>query len=492
LKSLIKILVATSAVILFVLAIAPNSFAQEIASKSHLTTETFRLHLNSEPTTLSPFLQKNSNAGYLMQNVFGTLVKVNHGRIEPGLASCKYKDSKLIECKIKPEAKYADGSKILAEDFARTLNAFADPKVKALRADLVEPIEKVISKSDKLTLQLKRADSEFIFNLASTLLIPLKKLEFPAIENFNEMPFSGAYKINKWEKKNSIVLTGPGHPNIELLFVGEDTVALQMYESGQLDFLRRLPTLFIPKFKSRKDYFAIPQFRFDYIGFSGSLKSNKELRKALSESIDYKEFQELYFARPRPGCPGIPDSLFSKKPCLNSTKMNKKFQDQPTLDFSFSRQGGDDHKRTAEWLQSQWLSKLGIQVNIHQLDNKVFVNQLEAGQMTIFRKGLAPERPTCLAVLENFLPGSLENYLDIHDDRFVKTVTAMQTAHESKKKILCTKAVTWLLDQYLMIPTGPIDFIILVQPKWTGWHLNELNQLDLSRLKISSTKNSKL
>ena len=426
-----------------------------------------------------------------MQNVFGTLVKVENGKIKPGLATCKYNDSQTIECKIKATAKYADGTPVLAADFARTLQAFADPKVKALRSDLVAGIANTRSKDRLLKIELKQPDPELIYNLASTLLIPLKKIDFPNIENFSEMPFSGPYKISKWEHSNSILLTGPDRPNVEFLFVNEDSVALQMYESGKLNMLRRLPTLFIPKYKSRPDFFAITQFRFDYIGFAGELKKNKELRKALSDSLDYQAFQDLYFAKPRPGCPGIPDNLFSpKKPCLSTNKVApKKYTIEAPLEFIFSRQGGDDHKRTAEWLQAEWSKKLGIQVDIHQLDNKVFVNRLEKGQMTIFRKGLAPERPTCLAVLENFLPGAFENYLDIHDDPFEKIVNQMKTASVSQKKKFCTKAMTWLLDQNLMIPTGPIDFIILVQPKWHGWKLNELNQLDLSGLKISSTKN---
>ena len=122
-------------------------------------------------------------------------------------------------------------------------------------------------------------NSEFLYNLANPLLSPSSDYEKAT---------SGPYELISWEPKHKITLRPnpyfslghPQRPNIEFYFVAEDTVALNLYEKNELDFLRRLPTLYIPKFKNRSDFFAIDQFRFDYYGFSPSLKDQPKIRWA--------------------------------------------------------------------------------------------------------------------------------------------------------------------------------------------------------------------
>jgi oligopeptide transport system substrate-binding protein len=50
-------------------------------------------------------------------------------------------------------------------------------------------------------------------------------------------------------------------------------------------------------------------------------------------------------------------------------------------------------------------------------------------------------------------------------------------------KKLCTDAIHILADENWIVPLGEIHFSLLVSPKFTGWKLNSLNQLDLTGLK---------
>ena len=138
-----------------------------------------------------------------------------------------------------------------------------------------------------------------------------------------------------------------------------------------------------------------------------------------------------------------------------------------------------------EWLQSQWLKNLQIKVQIEDLENKLFVQQLETNPPPIFRKGISLDRPTCSAALEAFREGDPENYLHIKDKVFQSDLRILRSTHsQSEKKKLCTKSIKYLIENHWIIPTGPIYFSLLVDPKWTGWKLNELNQLDLSELRL--------
>jgi oligopeptide transport system substrate-binding protein len=245
--------------------------------------------------------------------------------------------------------------------------------------------------------------------------------------------------------------------------------------------------LYIPTYRNRPDFFAVDQLRFDYIALH---IKDEATRQALAKSLTYSDLQKLYWAKSPPGCPGLSDKLYDGDLCLKTNipeaqklwKERKK--DFPRLEFQYSKQGGDDHQRGMEWVQSEWKKNLGASVELRGLENKIYLQSLEKKAPDIFRKGIAPERPTCLSAIESFESSSAENYLKFRSSRFDEIIRKMRLSDDVlSKKRLCTEALKLLLDPAWIIPTGPIYFSLLVRPEWSGWKLNELNQLDLSGLK---------
>ncbi|HMN70221.1 MAG TPA: peptide ABC transporter substrate-binding protein, partial [Bdellovibrionales bacterium] len=153
------------------------------------------------------------------------------------------------------------------------------------------------------------------------------------------------------------------------------------------------------------------------------------------------------------------------------------------LEMGFSRMGGDDIARGAEWFQGQWKRHLGLTVELQSEEQAVYLRQLKVKPPAIFRKGVSLDRPTCLAGLEVFTKGNPENYIRFEDAKYEELVNELRRAKgEGKRRIACRKAVEHLLFTRRLIPLGEMYFTILVDPLYTGWDLNELNQLDLSRL----------
>lgn len=480
------------------------------------TPQVFRLHLVSEPVSLKPWEQKNSNGAYLLGQVFGTLLKYQDHELKPSIAEkCEFKKPLLLVCTLNPKASFSDDSPITAQDFEKSFKEFLKPQNQAFRADLLFPIKNAeayftgkaeisqvgIKAKDKfhLEFQLAKEDPEFVYNLTSHLLTPLKSLEIPSNASASQMITSGAYKILSWEPQKKIKLQHLRRPEVlvEFIFVTEDAVALNLYEKGELQFLRRLPTLYIPKFKDRPDFKEADQIRFDYIGFGPELKDFPEVRKALSESIDFQELNKILFTKGSFGCPGfLPVEQSSTCVHFNPELQNSKAQPKvwpknlPHLKLSFSKLGGDDIKRTMEWIQTEWKKRLGLQVELEQVENKIFVEQLKTQPGPIFRKGLSPERPTCWASLSSFAEGAPEDYLKIREPEFVKLLTKLKKSIPKPVQYHknCEETLKYLIDHHLLIPTGPIHFTLLAKPEWTGWSLNDLNQLDLSELKNKSTK----
>ncbi|NQZ18698.1 MAG: peptide ABC transporter substrate-binding protein, partial [Bdellovibrionales bacterium] len=215
------------------------------------------------------------------------------------------------------------------------------------------------------------------------------------------------------------------------------------------------------------------------------------LRKAMSLAIDYDEFKVLLQALGRPGCPSIPPQWMDRTPCysldLNEAKKILSKIPQELLQKSFklkvSQMGGLDIKKQAEFLQSQWRKNLGLNIEIDQVEQKAYLNELRSKTPDIFRKGVGIDRPTCLSALETFASDGQQNYMKIKVRKYDELLNQLAIANDkTKKKSLCRQGVEYLMNKNLIIPLGEIHFSILAQPKYEGWSINSLNQLDLSQL----------
>lgn len=491
-------------------------FASTVFSAGEQPGETFRLHLSNEPSTLDPHQQKSSASSYLLQNLYRNLfVYDNDKGLVPDLGeNCKRESPLVLVCKLKKGLQWSDGSALTAEDFLKAYQRVLDPKEASPRADLLFKIKNApaIYKGQKkidtlgitapnsttLRFEFEEKDPDFEYNLASFLLSPVKNTLKPG-QKASELVVNGPYKIADWISGQKIQLINNSkynlgnsqkRPLVEFLFVNEDSVALQLYEKDQLSFLRRLPTLYIPKFKTRADFHWIPVVRFDYIGFGPALKGAPNVREALALSLNYKELQKIFSSEGVPGCPGIPNNWMTEELCYSfdakkAKDLLAKEKTRPqNLKLMYSSLGGEDHRRATEWMQSQWEKNLGLKVQLLLRENKVFLNELQQNPPTLFRKGVAPDRPTCLATLETFADWSPENYIQLKDPEFqdlLKKISEASNAGPDQRK-LCTQAVRFLMDRHLLIPLGSIHFAILAKQKFVGWRLNSMNQLDLAGL----------
>ncbi len=496
---------------MLVLGISSTSISQ--------SPSTFRFHLISEPASLKPWEQKNSGSGYLLTQVTAALMTYQDHKLSGNLAQkCEFKKPKLIKCTLRKNLKWSNGKPLVAQDFVRSFQSMLSPKNKGFRADLLFPIAnafkvfkgelqpkdlKVKAPAERvLEITLESADSEFLYALANPLTAPIPATALPNVTDLRVKPnlwlSSGPYQIQEWTPQQKVVLKNNPHfwkkknrPTLEILPITEDSVALNLYEKGELSFLRRLPALFTAKYKDRPDFYEIHQIRFDYFGFANRWNDRPVVRRSIARALPYSDLQALYFAKGAPGCPGLPENLTTEQVCVTYDPVEAQsewspLKDKPRkIELAYSRQGGDNHQRTAEWIQAELKKNLGLQIEVSGLENQIFLEKLEKSTPDLFRKGIAPERPTCLSALENFSTGNAENYIQFSDPRFDEILKTMrESSSEKQKQKLCTEALHLLIDPYWIIPTGPIHFTILMSPQWTGWKLNELNQLDLSELEM--------
>lgn len=430
----------------------------------------------------------------------------NGGKIEAGfLKPCTSSDFKTWSCEFQKGLKYSDGSELKPQDFIDHLKKALSPETASSLAPQLFEIkgakelfkrEKKVQLGIKLTnyhrvvFDLTEPNSEFPLKLINPLLSPFKEAAGLIIG-------TGAFSISEWKKGEIIRLKPnlhykyghPDRPSLEVIFQAEDHIALKLFENQELSFLRRLPTLFFKKYEKSALFHRVSQVRFDYFGFAKTWPLHQ--RKFLAENLPYKMMGELLNAPPRPGCYSLPPQWTQGPICYpeGTTIPEKDFLTSKSLTFS---QNVDDTKRLLEWLQGFLKAQWRWDLRLEGLENKTFLDRVEKRQTEFFRKGLAPDRPSCLAILENFLPSAAENFIDYDNLEFQKTLKELKVNSQEKHRVsLCRKALEILKNDYVLIPTGPIDFAILVDPKWIGWSLNEINGLDLSQLHLKAKSSTK-
>lgn len=508
--------------ILLIIAFSAFAPSSQGADGPAITPRRFKFHLINEPSSLRPWEQKNSSSSYLLSQIVGTLLTYQDKKLSGNLAEkCFFKKPTLVQCDLKKNLKWSNSKPLTALHFVKAFQNFVDPKNKAPQAEILFGVKnaksiflgqlppeklgveaKTSPASSSLFIKLEEPDIDFLYNLSNSLLAPLPDEGLPSIDELKKSPkswiSSGSYMISSWNAPEQVLLSPNTEywkknqrPPLEISVIGEDSVALNLYEKDELDFLRRLPTLLIPKYKDRSDFFQIEQYRFDYIGFSPKFRENLPLRRSIGLSINFKELQNLFHSPGLPGCPGVPSHLVDKEECLQfdlveaSSEWSNLKNKPNKIEIIYSKQGGDDHRRSMEWLQSELKKNLKLNSEASSMDNQIFLERLSQKPGDVFRKGLAPSRPTCSSALKAFQANNPENFIQFSDPKYETLISQLgRTENLNKRKKLCSEAIHILLKDYWLIPTGPIHFTLLAKSEWKNWKLNELNQLDLSELEL--------
>lgn len=498
---------------LFIAFLLPSALAKS-------PPDIFRFHVSSEPASLDPSRLESSEANYLFHNLYRGLYRWSSsaGLVADGARECSRPEQLRIVCTLDPAATWSDGVGVEAEHYVRAFRHLVAPTSKSLGVELlgnvVGALEAFSGKMPvtrlgvtalgrhRLEIRLKRPDPDFLYKLTSPLLVPIRSERFPERDQAAQHIYNGPYQIEAWEigkrirlRPNPRYLRGAKtRPKAEVLIIDEDATALTLYENGRLTFLRRLPSALIAKYKARPDFKQVPVARFDYIGFGPEMKTQPRAREALALSLDFEELRRVYDALGVPGCPSLPEHYMDEVPCLRLdaarakrawSEVPREFRDKRRV-FAFSKLGGDDTKKAAEWAQQQWSRRLEARVDLQQTEQALFLRTLRESAPPIFRKGVGLDRPTCLAALETFAAGGAENFLRLEIPAYQGIIERLHRATtEMERKRLCTEGIRLLIADHWLIPLGRIHFSLLASPAFTGWTLNDMNQLDLAELRSS-------
>ena len=408
-----------------------NELAQE---------QVFRKNNGSDPGTLDPHRAEGVPASNVLRDLYEGLVsEAANGDYIPGVAESWSisEDGKTYRFKIREEATWSNGDKVVAEDFVFSLRRSVDPKTLSNYSSMLYPIKNardvvlgklptdmlsVSAENEKtLVIELEEPTPYFISLLTHSTTYPVHP---PSVKEYGtsftrpeNMISNGAFTLKDWRIQDYILLErnekywdNPSTTLSQVYYYPLDNpdASLRRYRANELDFTDTTPSEQLPWIKKNlKDELKItPYFGSYYYGFNNSkppFKDNPELRMALSLAVNRTIITDIVL-----GAGQIPAFTFvppvkqyqGKQPEWAKLTQEEReglarelftkagYSDANPLRIEIIYNTSENHKRVALAVTSMWKKVLGVETKLRNQEWKVFLETRRLQEETeVFRGG---------------------------------------------------------------------------------------------------------
>ncbi|GAU76272.1 peptide ABC transporter substrate-binding protein [Fusibacter sp. 3D3] len=410
------------------------------------------------------------------------------------------------------DLKWSDGEPVTAGDFEYAFKRLLNPETGSSQCDIFDRVSGAIAyysgenadaesvgikATDDKTLEmtLTQADPFFIEHIAEGInFYPLRK---DYVGKYAEGYGSGAesfigcgpFILSEWVQGASITLEKNENywdadkiklTKVTELIVGDENTRVGMYDLGDVDELysiSKTQTLNYPDYGSKS---GGTLQHLVYMSSEGSLLSNKNLRLALSHSIDR---QAIVTALSAPGTE-VTDRMIDPTSTLNGESIAEKYPastgipangdvekakaylndalaemnlssvaDLQTINYVCL--DSSSHKAYAEALQARWADTLGVDVEINIMPVPQAIGALLSGEFDIFLNGMgtgvSPDTLLSNYTFDganNYAKWNNQAYSDLIEAQFIETDInkRLETLQKAEQLFLNESPVTplWL------------------------------------------------
>lgn len=476
-----------------------------LASAPPAAAEALHRGLGPAPDSIEPHRAQGLSAFNLLRDLHeGLLTRDAHGRPVPGLAQAwtVSSDRRSWTFTLRPEARWSDGTPILAEDFVRGWRHVLDPASASPTAAWLEDVVEVDAPApDRFLVRLRRPLPWFEELLTLPPTLPLAP---PGPHRY-----SGAFRLERSVPGSRFELSrNPHHHDADAValdrvvwHVTEDAGAemarfrageLQITEAvplGRLEWLQRElgPALRISPY--------LGSFFLVYNLDRAPLGRVPELRRALSLAIDRdilvnRVLGSGELAAERllpPGLPGWPDPQRDPRPFADrvaearSLLSEAGYGPRRPLEVELRFNSSLSHRRMGAAVAAMWKQHLGVVTRQVTEEWKVFVTNRRQGRITeIVRGGWIADWADPGNFLGLFHSQSPLNYAFFRDPAFDALLDRAADLDPAARLPLLIEAEQHLLDRHVIIPLYFYVSRHLVDPRVHGWEDNVMD-IHLSR-----------
>ena len=485
-----------------------------------------------EPESLDPALIESVAASNILIDLFEGLTALdNHSRVVPGVAqSWQQTDATTWVFKLRRNAAWSNGEPVTAQDFVYGWHRLVDPKNAAalgstMGAYVLNGVAVTQGKLPVTALGVRAVDASTLevktpgplpflpILLADAQFSPTPRA---VVEKFGKdwtkpgnMVSNGAYVLKDWQVNSKVVVEkNPKYwdaGNVSLtrvtyLAVEDSNADLKLYQSGENDFVQRLPAGTYESLKAQypKEMHnsAMIALRFYALNNTDPLLKDVRVRKALSMVIDREilsskitaDGQAPVYGLMVKGNEGADPLRYDwadwpmDKRVAEARRLLAEAGVKPGTRLKFAYNTSDYHKKMAIFTASEWKTKLGLDTELESMEYKVLIRRRQSADYQIARHAWIPGYADITGFLELVECGNDANdnkSCDKAADELIRQASA--SADPVRRKALMTQALRAEMDDYPLIPLLQMSTPRLVKP-WIGGY-DDANDQDSFRSK---------
>lgn len=462
---------------------------------------------------LDPQLDNSIASANVFQAINEGLIRNHAGKLQPGLAKSWNisKDGKTYTFHLR-DTKWSDGEPVTAQNFVDAFQRLLDPKTASPYAwagytvkngeeyntgKITDASKIGIKATDSKTvvITLKNPAAYFLGYTALDCFCPVrldlvKKYGTKFATSPETNVYTGPFLLKEWQHGDHATLVkNPNYWNknaiklqtVKVLMVKDTTTALNMYLSGQLDFVS------IPAQLS-ESYIKSGQAKVYMTGaddwFKINLKvpgkpwfNNLNFRKALNFAVNRDEYvkvatKNLYFPATRLTLPMVvgakggkydkecPINIYptsgnaaTAKKYLAAAMKTLKITDPKKITVDLKISDADVNVKMATILQDQLAKTLGITVTISQVTYKEMLADGVSGKYETIYAGWGPDYDDPMTYMELFESTNSNNSMSWKNSRYDALVeSARKETDKVKRQTLIYEAEKILVDEAPFIP----------------------------------------
>jgi oligopeptide transport system substrate-binding protein len=494
--------------------------------------QVFRVNNLAEPESLDPGLVTGVPEHRIISNLFEGLA-VNDPRDlspQPGMArSWSISKDGLTYTFTLRDAAWTDGKKVTAHDFVYAWERVLNPKTGAKYAQQLYYLKNgeeynkgrvtdfgqvgVKATDDKtLVVTLHAPTPYFLFLTTFYTLYPVPKWAIEAHGGDWVKPgkivSNGPFKLASWVPQRELVLEkNPAHwdaANTKLqkaVFIPTDDMntAYKQFLAGDSDWLTSVPPAQIEVARQKPEYYVTPYLGTYYFRFNVTKAptSDVRVRKALSMAVDRESLTKFvtkageiptssFVPVNMPGYEGVRGLSFSpaaaKKLLAEAGFPDGKGFPKVELVYNTS----DLHRAITQAVQQMWKETLGIQVDLVNVEWKVYLARQSALDFQISRAGWIGDYVDPNTFLDMWITGGGNNQTGWSNKRYDDLIVKAGRTLDAKERMkLFNEAEKLLVSDD--VPIMPLYTYVnkgMLNRKVKGWYPNILDQHPLKHISI--------
>ena len=506
-----------------------NTVSNAPSTSSHHPAAMLLRGSGADPDSLDPQRARSNESQTILRDLCEGLTTLDKtAAVAPGVASewTTSPDGKTYTFKLRPDARWSNGDRVVAADFVAALRRLVDPATASGYAQFIDAVvnasDIVVGKKPPETLGVAAPDdSTVVIQLANpapylpqllshTSTCPVHRPTLAAHGDAFARPGimvgNGAFVLQEWVQNSHILATrnhyywNDSHTRLDAvkyLLIPDDSAELTRYRAGELHvtYVVSRPDFDWIKTNLASELHISPQLNTYFYGFNLTrppFKDNPGLRRALSLVIDRVKLARLLLrAGELPAYGWVPPGV------NNYTAQSFDYRDTPLperivaarrlyqeagysssnpLHFELRYNTGEIHTQLAVAIAAAWKEALGVEVKLTAVEFKSLLQDIDRGDVELFRSSWLGDYNDAYAYLQYLKSDfgiNLPHYRNPAYDALLNRAAA--EVDPAKRRELLQEAERLALHD---TPLMPIYFYVnkhLVKPELDGWYDNIMN-----------------